>query len=72
MKPIYTLKYDSFEVRTEKRQLYRSKYRRYRQIGRLIHYYCRVRLMECNKEGRWVTIDEFWQEYFDKLRESEA
>ena len=46
--------------------------RRYRQIGRLIHYYCRVRLMECNKDGRWVTADEFWKEYFDELRESEA
>lgn len=50
----------------------RTGKRRYRQIGRLIHYYCRVRLMECNKDGRWVTIDEFWQEYFDELRESEA
>ena len=46
--------------------------RRHRQIRRLIRYYLRVRLMECAKDGRWVTIDEFWQEYFDELRESEA
>ena len=46
--------------------------RRHRQIERLIRYYLRVRLMECAKDGRWVTIDEFWQEYFDELRESEV
>ena len=46
--------------------------RRYRQIGRLLHYYCCVRLMERNKDGKWVMADEFWQEYFDELRESEA
>lgn len=72
MKPIYTLNYNSFEVRTEKRKLYRSKHRRYRQIGRLLYYYCCVRLMERNKDGKWVTADEFWQEYFDELRESES
>ena len=48
------------------------KKHRYRQIRRLIRYYLRVRLMECAKDGRWVTIDEFWQEYFDELRESEV
>lgn len=46
--------------------------RRYRQIGRLLYYFCCVRLMERNKEGRWVMADEFWQEYFDELRESEV
>ena len=53
MKPIYTLNYDSFEVRTEKRQLHKSKYRRYRQIGRLLYYYCCVRYMT-KEHGRWV------------------
>lgn len=46
--------------------------RRFRQIGRLLYYYCCVRLMERNKDGKWVTADEFWQEYFDELRESES
>ena len=71
MNTIYTLNYNSYEVRTEKRQLYRSKHRRYRQIGRLLYYYCCVRYLT-RENGRWVTADEFWQEYFDELRESEA
>ena len=53
MNTIYTLNYNSFEVRTEKRQFYRSKHRRYRQIGRLLYYYCCVRYLT-RENGRWV------------------
>ena len=43
--------------------------RRARQIGRLIYYYCCVKYLKRNKNGKWVTVDEFWQEYFDEIRE---
>lgn len=44
-------------------------HRRYRQIARLIYHYCCVKYLKRNKNGKWVTIDDFWQEYFDEIRE---
>lgn len=44
-------------------------HRRYRQIARLVYHYCCVKYLKRNKDGKWVTIDEFWQEYFDEIRE---
>lgn len=45
---------------------------RTRQIARLIYYYCCVRYMKRNKDGRWVTVDELWQEYCRSIRGDEA
>ena len=53
----------------EKPQEMGAMKRRARQIGRLIYYYCCVKYLKRNKNGKWVTVDEFWQEYFDEIRE---
>ena len=53
----------------EKPQEMGAMKRRTRQIARLIYLYCCVKYMKRNKDGKWVTIDEFWQEYFDEIRE---
>ena len=45
--------------------------RRYRQIGRLIYYYCCVRYMK-RKNGRWIKDDEFWDEYFREIRDEQT
>ena len=51
------------------RKMKRYYKRRHRQVARLIYHYCFVKYLKRNKDGKWVTIDEFWQEYFDEIRE---